>query len=40
MKAAVTLHPVAGADHSLTVRSKRGAEVFDGILTTISDWLK
>ena len=40
MKAAVTLHPVGGADHSLTVRSKRGAEVFDGILTTISDWLK
>jgi predicted alpha/beta-hydrolase family hydrolase len=40
MKAAVTLHPVGGADHSLTVRSKRGADVFDGILTTISDWLK
>ena len=38
-KAAATLHPVAGADHSLTVRSKRGAEVFDSILTTISDWM-
>ena len=38
-KAAATLHPVAGADHSLTVRSKRGAEVFEGILTTISDWM-
>jgi predicted alpha/beta-hydrolase family hydrolase len=40
LKAAVTLHPVDGADHSLTVRSKRGAEVFDGILTTISEWMK
>jgi len=40
MKADVTLHAVAGADHSLTVRSKRGAEVFEGILTTISDWME
>ena len=38
-KAAVTLHPIAGADHSLTVRSKRGPEVFEEILTTIADWI-
>lgn len=37
-KGVATLHPVAGADHSLTVRSKRGADLFEGILTTISDW--
>ena len=39
MKKAATLHPIAGADHSLTVRSRRGAEVFEDILTTISDWM-
>jgi predicted alpha/beta-hydrolase family hydrolase len=40
MRAPMTLHPVSGADHSLTVRSKRGAEVFEDILTTIAGWMK
>jgi predicted alpha/beta-hydrolase family hydrolase len=40
MHAPVTLHPVPGADHSLTVRSKRGADVFEDILTTVADWMK
>jgi uncharacterized protein len=38
-QSAVTLQGIAGADHSLTVRSKRGADVFDGILTMISEWM-
>jgi predicted alpha/beta-hydrolase family hydrolase len=40
MKASVALHPIAGADHSLTVRSKKGAEVFEGILTFVADWMR
>jgi predicted alpha/beta-hydrolase family hydrolase len=39
MKAPVTLHPIAGADHSLTVRSKKGADIFEGILTYVADWM-
>jgi predicted alpha/beta-hydrolase family hydrolase len=39
MKAPVTLHPIAGGDHSLTVRGKRGPEVFESILTAIVDWM-
>ena len=39
MKAPVLLHAIAGADHSLTVRSKKGADVFEGILTFIADWI-
>ena len=40
MKAPVTLHPIAGADHSLTVRSKKGADIFEEILTVVADWMK
>ena len=40
MKAPVTLHPIAGADHSLTVRSKKGPEIFEDILTIVADWMK
>jgi uncharacterized protein len=39
MKAPVLLHAIAGADHSLTVRSKKGADVFEGILTFVADWI-
>jgi predicted alpha/beta-hydrolase family hydrolase len=35
----LTLHPIAGADHSLSVRSKRGPEVFDAMLSTVADWV-
>lgn len=38
-KAKGTLHPIAGADHSLTVRGKGGVKVFEGILSVISDWM-
>jgi predicted alpha/beta-hydrolase family hydrolase len=40
MKAPVELHAIAGADHSLTVRSKKGAEIFEGILTFVAEWMK
>jgi predicted alpha/beta-hydrolase family hydrolase len=40
MKAPVTLHAIAGADHSLTVRSKKGAEIFEGILTFVAGWMR
>ena len=40
MTAPVLLHAIAGADHSLTVRSKKGADVFDGILTFVADWIR
>jgi predicted alpha/beta-hydrolase family hydrolase len=39
MPVPVTLHPIAGGDHSLTVRGKRGAEVFEGILDTVVEWM-
>ena len=39
MKAPVTLHVIEGADHSLTIRSKRGPEVFEGMLTVVADWM-
>jgi predicted alpha/beta-hydrolase family hydrolase len=40
MKAAVELHAIAGADHSLTVRTKKGPEIFEGILTFVAEWMK
>jgi uncharacterized protein len=39
MKAPVLLQAIAGGDHSLTVRSKKGADVFEGILTFVADWM-
>ena len=36
---AAAVHVIPGADHSLTVRSKRGSEIFDGMLQTVTDWL-
>jgi predicted alpha/beta-hydrolase family hydrolase len=39
MKAPVTLHVVAGADHSLTIKSKRGPEVFEEMLTVVAEWM-
>jgi predicted alpha/beta-hydrolase family hydrolase len=39
MKTPALLHAIAGADHSLTVRSKKGTDVFEGILTFIADWI-
>lgn len=39
MKAPVTLHVVAGADHSLTVKRKDGAGAFGAILDRISGWI-
>jgi len=40
MKAPVELHAIAGADHSLTVRSKKGPEIFEGILTFVAEWMR
>jgi uncharacterized protein len=40
MKAKVTLHVVAGGDHSLTVRGKKKDEAFQGVLDTIADWVR
>jgi hypothetical protein len=39
MKAKVTLHPIAGADHSLSVRGKRGPEIFEQVLTVVAEWM-
>ena len=39
MRARVTLHVVAGADHSLTVRGKKGAAVHDDVLDVIRRWM-
>jgi len=40
MKAPVTLDPIAGADHSLSVRGKRGPEVFESMMDRIAEWMK
>jgi uncharacterized protein len=40
IKAPVELQAIPGADHSLTVRSKKGAEIFEGIVTFVADWMK
>jgi uncharacterized protein len=39
MTAPVTVHAIAGADHSLSVRGKRGPEAFDSMLDLIAAWL-
>ena len=39
MKAPVTLHVVAGGDHSLAVKRKDGAGAFDAVLDRISSWI-
>ena len=40
MKANVTLHVVAGGDHSLTVRGKKKDESFQGVLDAIGEWMR
>jgi uncharacterized protein len=40
MKAPVTLDPIAGADHSLSVKGKRGPEVFASMMDRIAEWMK
>jgi hypothetical protein len=40
LKAAVTLHAVAGGDHSLQVRGKKGPEAFDALLDTVAAWIR
>lgn len=39
MRARVTLHVVAGADHSLSVRGKKGAAIHDDVLDVIRRWM-
>jgi predicted alpha/beta-hydrolase family hydrolase len=39
MKAPVTLHAIAGADHSLTIRSKKGPEAFSSMLAVVVEWI-
>ena len=39
MKAPYTLHEVTGADHSLTIRSKKGPDVFASMMGTAADWM-
>jgi predicted alpha/beta-hydrolase family hydrolase len=39
MSAPVVVHPIASADHSLSVRGKRGPEVFDAMLAAVADWM-
>jgi len=40
MTAPVTLDPIAGADHSLNVKGKRGPEVFESMIDRIAEWIK
>jgi predicted alpha/beta-hydrolase family hydrolase len=39
MRARVTLHVVAGADHSLAVRGNKGAAIHDDVLDVIRRWM-
>jgi predicted alpha/beta-hydrolase family hydrolase len=39
MRAEVTLHVVAGGDHSLTVRGAKGKGVHDAVMDTIAAWV-
>ena len=39
-KIAVTLHVVAGGDHSLTVRGKKKDEAFQNVLDATAEWLR
>jgi hypothetical protein len=38
MKADVTLHVVAGADHSLAVRGKKKDDAFRDVLDVVAGW--
>jgi len=40
MKADVTVHAIAGGDHSLIPRSTKGKGVHDGILDVIVEWMQ
>ncbi len=40
MPAAVTLHAVAGGDHSLKTRGKNAEQTFAGVLDTIAAWIE
>jgi predicted alpha/beta-hydrolase family hydrolase len=40
MKAKVTLHVVAGGDHSLTVRGRKKDEAFQNVLDAIGEWVR
>ena len=40
MTTRVTLHPVAGGDHSLKTRGKNAEQTFAGILDTIAAWIE
>ncbi len=40
MKTKVTLHVVAGGDHSLTVRGKKKDDAFQDVLEVIADWVR
>jgi predicted alpha/beta-hydrolase family hydrolase len=39
-KTAVTLHVVAGGDHSLTVRGKKKDEAFQDVLNAAAEWMR
>jgi predicted alpha/beta-hydrolase family hydrolase len=39
MRAKVTLHAVAGADHSLAVRGRNREAVFESVLTAAAEWM-
>ena len=39
VKTPVTLHAIAGADHSLSVRGTRGPAVFESMLAVVADWI-
>ena len=39
MRAGVTLHVVAGGDHSLTVKGRTNAGGLDAVATTVAEWM-
>jgi hypothetical protein len=39
MQAPHVLHEIAGADHSLTIRSRKGPDVFAGMMATAAEWM-
>jgi uncharacterized protein len=40
MKTKVTLHPVTGGDHSLTVRGRKKDESFNQVLDVVGGWIR
>ena len=40
MKTKVTLHVVAGGDHSLTVRGKKKDDAFQDVLKVVAEWVR